>query len=210
MAKVKGADLVDFNGPDAFREIQKLKTKYLSVVQGVVTSGSTEDIKYLADIEKVLGASGVQSLYDTLHYKISESTKKELGVVDNAFSLDKFKKVLEYVNKVYDAQSKQSTDYFVKHIKKLEKILLQKDVEKQRLNKNITELLEYSATLARTGADKARITAKGTKKNFEAAADLLKALEIQRLQTPQNPKEVNAKKLQAAFWGEKVNYFNEY
>ncbi len=195
----------------AFAEIQKIKGKYMDAVNGLLIGANLESIRMLDDMKKILAAKNADRLSKILYHDISEATSKKLGVArgyNTTVSVTKLQSFLDSIQKAYEKQSKELDIETLKQtIRQLEQELLNKEAEKQELNKTINDLLEMAQNFSATVKNKARITARQTKRNFTEATETIWTLLKNRRQDRENPEAVDVKKLQKVAWGKKEKYY---
>ena len=196
-------------GP-AFEEIILLKDMYLPVVRGCLGGSDLRTIKVLDDLNKILSADDALELSNVLHRDISQETERQIGFVRGyqpEVSIEKLKNLLDRIATMYDKQSTMSRTDLIKLLKSQEKLILQQEDQKQSLQDKINQILEFTESIAFNAAEKARITARTSKKHFEKARDTIKTILERRYPNRETPEEVDVKKLQRVYWGTPEEYY---
>ncbi len=196
-------------GP-AFEEIRLLKDMYLPAVRGCLGGSDLRTIKVLDDLNKILSADDPLELSDVLHRDISQETERQIGFVRGytpTVSIEKLKNLLERIAAEYDKQSMMSKTDLIRLLKSQEQLILQQEDQKQNLQDKINQILEFTKSIAFNAAEKARITARTSKKNFEKARDTVATILDRRYKNRETPEEVDVKKLQRVYWRQPEEYY---
>ncbi len=207
MAKTLIRDVT--NAHDAFETVQTFK-KYLPAVNGALVKADVRYIKMMRDLKRILSAKKADELSSILYYDICSETRQKLGVEIGYYvtlSVNKLMVLLQKIEREYQEQSKLTAEDLRSLCRQQEQLVLKQDNEIQKLNKKINELLELTRNFAILAADKARPTARASKKNFEVAQQTIYDILKSRATNLENPEEIDVQKLQRVSWGKKEKYF---
>lgn len=195
-------------GP-AFGAIQEMK-EFLPIVRGCLAGSNLALIKVLNDLEKMLSARGVNEFSHVLNYEISQETERQIGFSRGytpVVSIDKLYKLLEQVAAMYEKQSMMSKTDLIKLLKQQEQLILDQEKQKNELQDNINDILEFTERVAVDAKQKARLTARASKQRFDAASDTIETLLQRRRGDKENPEKVDADKLRRVYWRQPEEYF---
>ena len=187
---------------DSGEEIKKFK-KYLPMLEDIVLSPNVSVLQTVEDIKDAIKGKRMPHI-------ALDSYGASLGIRrdgDNMvyIDLDKFEGLLKQLEKDYE---KQKGGMFKSVVKDYAKLVLELQSQLEKRDKEITELLEFQKTALNLAAEKSRITAGESKKNFKNASRTIGRILEHRRNNWDKTKDVDVKKLQRVFYGRPEEYYN--
>lgn len=170
----------------AFAEIKKLSS-WLPKIKDCVVKADINQIEMADVIKELLCAKNDNEVYHILANS-NDLTKDLIGYVYGAggeqdnritFQIDKLTGLIQRMAQVQEQQQGES---FFKTVKQYEQLVLELNEKNKELQHNINVLLKLQERVAQDAEQKARITARESKKRFRDVANAIdKALEIRRI-----------------------------
>ena len=188
----------------AYAEVKKLK-KFLPILEDIVVVPDVQSLKIVEILKKMLEATDDYAVY----LVFSQLTRQEqrifgyTGGYKPTVDFDKIEKILNQLEKDYE---KQKGGMFKSTVQDYAKLVLELQNKLEAKDREINDLLEFQSSTLNMAAQKARITAGTSKKNFENGQETIQKI-LQNRYRGQS-EDIDVEKLRRVFYGKKEEYFN--
>ena len=193
----------------AFEDIRNLRD-YLPAVNECLAGANLQMAQILNDLKKILKARDAIQLSKLLHDDISVATARQIDFVQGSQSTISVPRLIELLDKVaaeYARQHDMSKTDLIKLLKQQEELLLSQEQQKQNLEENINDILDFTQRIAFAAKDKARLTARTSKQRFDVANQTIQTILKRRRNERENPEPVDVDKLSRVYWQRPEEYY---
>lgn len=189
---------------EAYAEVKKLK-KYLPILEDIVVTPDVQSLKIVEKLKKLLKSDSDYQAYN-IFTKLSKQEERLFGFVGGYIPMVDFDKIEKILNRLEKDYEKQKGGMFKSTVQDYAKLVLELQSKLEAKDREINDLLEFQASTLNMAADKARITAGTSKKNFENGEETIRKI-LQNRYRGQS-EDIDVEKLRRVFYGKKEEYFN--
>ena len=189
---------------EAYAEVKKLK-KYLPILEDIVVTPDVQSLKIVEKLKKLLKSDSDYQAYNIFN-RLTKQEERLFGFVGGYIPMVVFDKIEKILNQLEKDYEKQKGGMFKSTVQDYAKLVLELQSKLEAKDREINDLLEFQASTLNMAADKARITAGTSKKNFENGEETIRKI-LQNRYRGQS-EDIDVQKLRRVFYGKKEEYFN--